>query len=107
MLVLDSAVVFLLAELDLCQPISTITIVVASPRDTKSCSRRRADLTALEVADAVIYYFITTDPPPARTSATSCPLVSALTPYYVLAQSALPAAWHWHCGTTYPTPPGA
>jgi hypothetical protein len=57
----DSAVVFLLAELDLSQPISTITIVVASPRGTKSCSRRRADLTALKVVDAVIYYCITTD----------------------------------------------
>ena len=57
-MVLDSAVVFILVELDLSQPISTITIVVASPRDTKYCSRRRADLTALEVVDAVIYYCI-------------------------------------------------
>jgi len=57
----DSAVVFLLVELDLSQPNSTITIVVVSPRDTKSCSRRRADLTALKVVDAVIYYCITTD----------------------------------------------
>jgi hypothetical protein len=64
---LDSAVVFLLVELDLIQPNSTITIVVASPRDTRSCSKRRADLTALprrsalEVVNAVIYYCITTD----------------------------------------------